>query len=200
MKIEDNFVYNYEYDEIKNNNFKEDDLGIVLASVDHVENKLLIDSGSNLNLISVDCFNSLPGQYETVGICHGCICEALGDDTVTDAIVIRLNVLINNYSFYANFCVINHNTNYFDLLIGLKTIANITSYILQYNQGNSSMYEKHNFNDLCQLKGQINQLKNNTIKYIDNILDNKSEEYNNNTYKIYSINTINYNNINNVKY
>jgi len=43
------------------------------------------------------------------------------------------------------------------------------------------MYEKHNFNDLCQLKGQINQLKNNTIKYIDNILDNKSEEYNNNT-------------------
>jgi len=62
------------------------------------------------------------------------------------------------------------------------------------------MYEKHSFNDLCQLKGQINQLKNNTIKYIDNILDNKSEEYNNNTYKIYSINTINYNNINNVKY
>ena len=33
MNIEDNFVYN-EYDEIKNNNnFKEDDLGIVLASV-----------------------------------------------------------------------------------------------------------------------------------------------------------------------
>jgi len=124
MNIEDNFVYNYEYDEIKNNNnFKEDDLGIVLASVDNIENKLLIDSGSNLNLISVDYFNSLPGQYETVGICHGRICEALGDDTVTDAIVIRLNVLINTYSFYANFCVIDHNTNYFDLLIGLKTIA-----------------------------------------------------------------------------
>ena len=34
MNIDDNFVYNYEYDEIKNNNnFKEDDLGIVLASV-----------------------------------------------------------------------------------------------------------------------------------------------------------------------
>ena len=40
-------------------------------------------------------------------------------------------------------------------------------------------------------------MKNNTIKFIDNILDNKSEEYNNNTYKIYSINTINSNNINN---
>ena len=38
-------------------------------------------------------------------------------------------------------------------------LANINSYILQYNQGNSSMYEKHNFNDLCQLKGQIDQLK-----------------------------------------
>jgi len=44
---------------------------------------------------------------------------------------------------------------------------------------------------IYQLKGQINQLKNNTIKYIDNILDNKSEKYNNNTYKIYTINTIN---------
>jgi len=61
------------------------------------------------------------------------------------------------------------------------------------------MYEKHNFNDLCHLKGQIDQLKNNTIKYIDNILDNKSEEYNNNTYKIYSINTINSNNNNNIE-
>jgi len=117
MNIDDNFVYNYEYDVIKNNNdFKEDDLGIVLTSVDNVENKLIIDSGSNLNFISVNYFNSLPGQYETVGICYGRICEALGDDTVTDAMVVRLNVLINTYSFYANFCVINHNTNYFDLL------------------------------------------------------------------------------------
>jgi len=73
----ENFVFNYESNEVKNNNFKEDDLGIVLASVDNVENKLLIDSGSNLNLISVNNFNSLPGQYETVGICHGRICEAL---------------------------------------------------------------------------------------------------------------------------
>ena len=124
MNIDENFIYNSEYNEIKNNNnFKEDDLGIVLASVDNIKNKLLVDSGSNLNLISVDYFNSLPGQYETVGVCHGRICEALGDDTVTDAIVIRLNVLINTYSFSANFCVIDHNTNYFDLLIGLKTIA-----------------------------------------------------------------------------
>ena len=50
------------------------------------------------------------------------------------------------------------------------------------------------------IKRTNRSIENNTIKYIDNILDNKSEEYNNNTYKIYSINTINYNNINNVKY
>jgi len=118
----ENFVYTYEYNEIKsNNNFKEDDLGIVLAFVDNLENKLFIDSGSNLNLISLNYFNSLPDQYETVGICHGRICEALGDDTVTDTMVI--NVLINTYSFHANFCIITHNTSYFDLLIGLKTIA-----------------------------------------------------------------------------
>ncbi|KAG4093720.1 hypothetical protein H8356DRAFT_1428433 [Neocallimastix lanati (nom. inval.)] len=62
------------------------------------------------------------------------------------------------------------------------------------------MYEKHNFNDLCQLKEQINQLKINTIKHIDNILHNKSQEYNNITYNIYYINTINpINNNNNIK-
>jgi len=43
---------------------------------------------------------------------------------------------------------------------------------------------------------QLNQLKNNIIKYIDNILDNKSEEYNNNNYHIYSISNNNNNNNN----
>ena len=49
------------------------------------------------------------------------------------------------------------------------------------------------------IKRTNRSIENNTIKYIDNILDNKSEEYNNNTYKIYSINTINSNNNNNIE-
>jgi len=75
-------------------------------------------------------------------------------------------------------------------------LANINSYILQYNENNNFMYEKHKMDELCQLKMQLNQLKNKIIKYIDNILDNKSKEYNNNNYHIYSINNNNNNNNN----
>jgi len=35
------------------------------------------------------------------------------------------------------------------------------------------MYEKHKINDIFQLKLQLNQQKDNIIKYIDNILENK---------------------------
>jgi len=35
------------------------------------------------------------------------------------------------------------------------------------------MYEKYKINDIFQLKLQLNQQKDNIIKYIDNILENK---------------------------
>jgi len=56
-------------------------------------------------------------------LCLGRICEALGDNTVTDSIVVRLNITINNYPFLANFCIIENTSNYFDLLISLKAIT-----------------------------------------------------------------------------
>jgi len=48
---------------------------------------------------------------------------ALGDDTITDCIVVKLYVAINNffYSFSANFYITANTSNYFDLLIGMKT-------------------------------------------------------------------------------
>jgi len=33
---------------------------MVMASIDNINNKLLVDSGSNLNLISKDYFTQLP--------------------------------------------------------------------------------------------------------------------------------------------
>ena len=110
-------------DMIKNTKFHSDDLGIVNASVDDTEGRLLIDSGSNLNLVSTIYINSLPGTYEQVNVCRGRIYEALGDSTIANAIVVRLKVSINNYTFTADFCVIDHKDIYFDFLLGLKSIA-----------------------------------------------------------------------------
>jgi len=108
---------------------KDEDTGLVKCKVDNTPGRLLIDSGSNLNLISTSYLNSLPGQYEQVGYCRGLIYEALGDNTVADAIVVRLTLHINNFSFTANFCVVEHDTMYFDLLIGLKTIFSNSLFI-----------------------------------------------------------------------
>ncbi|ORX53741.1 hypothetical protein BCR36DRAFT_283782 [Piromyces finnis] len=129
LKFVNSMYFNDDFNFYNNNitahnaKFKNDDLGIVLASVDNIKNKLLIDSGSNLNLVTTKYFNKLPGQYDTVGVCRGKIGEALGDDTISNAIVVRLPIVINSYSFIANFCVIEHDAAYFDILISLKTIA-----------------------------------------------------------------------------
>jgi len=55
-------------------------LGIVIVSIDNLENKLLVVTGSNTNFIFSDYFNKLPSKYDTIGICRECICEALSDD------------------------------------------------------------------------------------------------------------------------
>ena len=102
---------------------KEEDIGLVGCHVDNTSGRLLVDSGSNLNLVSSSFLDKLPGQYEQVGYCRGHIYEALGDNTIADAIVIRLTVNINSFSFTANFCVVEHEHMYFELLIGLKTIT-----------------------------------------------------------------------------
>ena len=95
------FIINEEennQNKIENTKFHSDDLGIVNASVDDTKGRLLIDSGSNLNLVSTSYINSLPGTYEQVSICRGRIYEALGDSTIANAMVVRLKVSINNYT------------------------------------------------------------------------------------------------------
>jgi len=182
INFNNNFIYNYESTDINNSKFKDDDLGMVFASVDNVENKLLVDSGSNLNLISSNYFNKLPGEYETIGICHGRICEALGDDTITDAIVVRLCVTINNYSFYANFCIVNHDSNYFDLLIGLKTIADNYLFIHPISKCLCRFNSYSTFDIITPLlEDQEVELLTCFIKYFGEEKHINSLNYNNNT-------------------
>lgn len=75
-------------------------------------------------IVTINYINRLLGKYEHVGYCKGKIFEDLGNSTEADAIVIKLTLNINNYSFIAYFCVVDRDISYFDLLIGLKTIKN----------------------------------------------------------------------------
>jgi len=62
----------------------------VNASIDNTKGRLHIDSGNNLNLVSITFINSLPVTYEQVNICRGQIYEAFGDSTIANVIVVRL--------------------------------------------------------------------------------------------------------------
>ena len=54
---------------------------------------------------------------------------------------------------------------------------NINSYILQYNESDDFMNEKHKIKDLCQLQNQLYQVFNNIILYMNKILENKIDIY-----------------------
>ena len=58
---------------------------------------------------------------------------------------------------------------------------NINSYILQYNESDDFMNEKHKIKDLCQLQNQLYQVFNNIILYMNKILENKIDIYINNS-------------------
>jgi len=58
-----------------------------------------------------------------------------------------------------------------------------------------TLCRKNKINDIIQLKDQLNQQKDKLFQYIDNILENKSREYNKNTYYIHTLHNNNKNNI-----
>jgi len=58
-----------------------------------------------------------------------------------------------------------------------------------------TLCRKNKINDIIQLKDQLNQQKDKLFQYIDNILENKSREYNKNTYYIHTLHNNNNNNI-----
>jgi len=57
-----------------------------------------------------------------------------------------------------------------------------------------TLCRKNKINDIIQLKDQLNQQKDKLFQYIDNILENKSREYNKNTYYIHTLHNNNNNN------
>ena len=70
---------------------------------------------------------------------------------MADAIVARLTLHINNFSFTANFCVVEHDIMYFDLLIGLKTIFSNSLFIHPLYASLCRFLDKTNFETIAPL-------------------------------------------------
>jgi len=139
-KTENSLENNSELKPKSSKSFSNNDLGLVKASVDGKDARLLVDTGSNLNIVTSSFLNKLPFSYQHVGPCNGSIFEALGNRATANSYYIRLNVHLGSISFTADFCVVSNENAYFDLLIGMKTIGDNGLFIHPYN---ASVYQMH---------------------------------------------------------
>ena len=105
----------------KSKEAQEEDIAMVNASVDGVPGKLLIDSCSNLNIITKRYLDKLPTQYDPIGISRGTIRLATKDDDYSEGIIVRVPVTIENITFEVDFRVMDKEEPFYDMLINLKT-------------------------------------------------------------------------------
>jgi len=105
----------------KRKNIDEDDIAMVDASVDGVPGKLLIDTCSNLSIMTKQFYNKLPNSYEQIGTSRGRIRLATKNDDYSEGIVIRVPLNINGFCLDVDFRIIDKEDPFYDMLINLKT-------------------------------------------------------------------------------
>lgn len=124
LDVQMTLVNNIDHEYIsKKREVLEEDIAIVEATVDNVTCRLLVDSGSNLNIVSSRFFNSLPGEYKSAGISKGRILQALSSDEPSEGQLVLLPVKINTLEFETAFRIIENDDAYFDILVGYYTQA-----------------------------------------------------------------------------
>jgi len=106
----------------KSKEINEDDIAMVDVSVEGIKGKALIDSCSNLSIITKQFLNKLPSNYEPVGISCGRIRLATQNDDYSEGYIIRIPIKINNnIEINADCRIIDKEEPFFDLLLNLKT-------------------------------------------------------------------------------
>jgi len=105
----------------KNKEPKEDDVAMVDVTVEGVKVKALIDSCSNLNVITNQFLRKLPSVYEPIGISRGRIRLATINDDYSEDYLINVPLQINNFHMVATCRVIDKEDPFFDIFINLKT-------------------------------------------------------------------------------
>ena len=107
--------------ESKCKEIKEEDIAMVDIAVEGVKGKALIDSCSNLSIITRKFLNKLPSYYEPIGISRGRIRLATYTDEYSEGYVVSVPVKINNLDIIVNCRIVEKQDPFYDLLINLKT-------------------------------------------------------------------------------
>jgi len=112
-----NIYHDYES---KSKEVNEDDIAMVDITVG-VKVKALIDSCSNLSIITKKFLEKLPSKYEPIGISRGRIRLATMNDDYSESYIIEVPVKINNFNLLLTCRVVEKEDPFYDVLINLKT-------------------------------------------------------------------------------
>ena len=105
----------------KGNEPCEEDIAMVDVTVEGVSGKALIDSCSNLSIITQQFLDKLPSEYEPIDISRGRIRLATKNDDYSEGYIIRVPVKINNLVLMVNCRIVEKEDPFYDILINLKT-------------------------------------------------------------------------------
>ncbi|ORX45003.1 hypothetical protein BCR36DRAFT_300468, partial [Piromyces finnis] len=121
VTLVNNIDHEYESNSIEIN---ENELAMIQAEVGKpmAEARLLLDTCSNLNVVSKDFLDNLE-SYEKVGYTKSRIRQAAMDYNSNENLIVKLPIRIGTFNTTLTFRVIDHQDAFYDILIGLKALA-----------------------------------------------------------------------------
>jgi len=116
-------VNNYDHSYVsKSHEAQKEDIAMVDITVDGVRGKALIDSCSNLGVITKKFLEKLPYEYEAVGISAGRIRLATKNEDYSEDLILQIPVNINNkLKLHVRLRVVENEDPFYDIVINLKT-------------------------------------------------------------------------------
>ena len=113
----------------KNLEPQEDDIAMVDIKVDGVKGKALMDSCSNLSIITQQFLDKLPKKYEPVDVSCGRIRLATQNEEYSEDFVIEIPIEIDKLKMLVKCRIVNKEDPFYDILINLKTLMDYKLFI-----------------------------------------------------------------------
>ena len=122
LEINSLLVYDPDHSYIsKSKEVSEDELAIVPVNVNGKTARLLIDSWSNVNIISKKFLESLPTKPPLLGVSNVRLLQAISTCEPIKIEIVNISIKIGSLKFEAPFRVVDDKDSYYDLILGYYT-------------------------------------------------------------------------------
>ena len=130
VTIVNNIEHNYES---RSKEISDEELAMISVKVENQTARLLVDTCSNINVITSEFLNKLT-NYEKVGTSSSKIRQAAMDCDSVENPIVRLSFFLGELRLTLNFRVIENADTFYDMLIGLKAQADNKLVVLPHKK------------------------------------------------------------------